>query len=338
MRKITLLGALFMLIFSTSCDKGGDGEDLGAERRFELYFTYYNPSGNDPTVILDSAFDTNEDVNIDSTAVIARVVGDGDVEVTFNNVTLVTERDGQQINYNIDDVTTEYLINDVWRLDTEFETFISKAVDMDLVMVLDASSSLGDNFPVIQSYVKKLAKEIKDEIADVSFGLVDFNDDINCQSITDNLGIIDSHIDSIKLERNTSLYDAVDKGIELLQGSNARTKAMLTFTDGLDNNSDLINNSPTKLADRMTVGVAGSPIASFTIGMGNDIDEVAMKQLAVNGGKASFPQNVEQLEGVFEDFSKTIGAVHSLTYRRNDQARTFEDAQNIRFVIKATPK
>jgi hypothetical protein len=144
---------------------------------------------------------------------------------------------------------------------------------------------------------------------------------------------------SIKQGPFTTLYEAMNLGIQMLHNTPAESKALLTFTDGTDNNSDP-QYTPAYLLEQLN-GVSGNlPISSFTIGLdGNGgVDKPVLDILAVNGGASAFPANINELESVFNDFSQGISTVYQLTYVRNQQIIPDTNPAKLRFVLKASPK
>ncbi len=81
-------------------------------------------------------------------------------------------------------------------------------------------------------------------------------------------------------------------------------------------------------------------VTSFTIGFeGNGgVDRTVLEKLAANGGVAEFPKTMEELEQVFDKFSKSIANVYNFTYLRSQQVIPQTDPARLRFVIEASPK
>ena len=125
----------------------------------------------------------------------------------------------------------------------------------------------------------------------------------------------------------------------MLQENSAEGKAIVTFTDGTDNNSDP-QYTPEFLTNRLENDPNNILINSFTIGLeGNGgVDKPVLEKLAANGGVAAFPRNITELETVFNQFSTSISNVYNLTYIRNQQVIPQSDPVKLRFVIKASPK
>lgn len=347
--KNTLLLSLLIVFSTFGCkdDSNDDGNTTASESRFEMYFSYFNPDGDNPTIMLNSEFDSSTEIIIDSSSVVTETLSGNQVQATFNNVAILRPANGgqAQVNYIIEDVSVEVYEDGEWYLDTEFEYSFSELSDLEMVMVLDASTSLGTQFPQIQSFVKKFVDNVYRDVNNVSVGIVDFAGYIDHQIIQGDQLIVNQYIDNIELRGDTKLYEGMDRGLDLFNLGDAtpnnqpKTKAMVTFTDGRDNYSDTESYNEGTLLNRLISDENGnSRVASFTIGMGDNINETVLRNLAVNGGIASFPSDLEALEGVFDDFASTVSTSNSLTYQRNDQKISAENAKSLRFVIKVKEK
>lgn len=305
--------------------------------QFHYYFNYSNPGGVSPSVDFEPLTGgiSSPEVNIDLGSISEVASGTNNVDVVFNNVSIFRENDnGDKVIYKIDDLKVEFYQNGMWLLDSEFNYFVSSLTNLDVAIVLDASNSLSDDFPQIQSFVNEFVGNLFRDIPDVGVGVIDFSTYHNTFPITDQQALIQAYIDGIKLDQYTRLYGAMDQGISLLENSLGTSKAMLTFTDGVDNQSTPANNV-THLTNRL----ANNPnIASYTIGLGNIIDKVALESLTANGGIAEFPANMADLQQSFTNFSKNITTLHSLTYQRNAQEIPVQNKVPLRFVISASPK
>lgn len=327
----------FLLIVVTcsivSCKKEDNGLDLDAERKFYLYFDYYNHDGVTPEVIFDPNKPHSPEIHIDPNAIEADTEGEDEVEVRFNNVS-ISDDSGRILEVN--EIKAEYMRDGQWVTDTEFQYSYDPVEDLDIVLVVDASKSLEGDFPQVQSFVKNFVKDVCEGISGANVGIVDFSTNVNSLGLTNNLGIINSYVDSIKLDQYTSLYDAMEEGMDILEDGDGKSKVMLTFTDGNDNMANP-NLTPESLREDL-ITMSGTKIASYMIGMGDNIDKNALLQLALNGGLAQFPLNINAAGGAFDDFSSTISTVHNLVYRRNRQKIYIEEPLELRYVLKAKYK
>lgn len=305
---------------------------------FELYLDYWNEDGKSPEIRFDEV-STDKEVRIDFSKTFGGVaLNTSEINVIIDNVRVI---DSLNTNYKIESITAfewrEYLNN--WKQDVEFVMNYTPIEKINVMLVLDASKSLGDDFNKVKSFSKSFIDKVFTESAFAKIGIVDFSSNVNYKPLTNNQGALENYIDGINQGQFTALYEAMNEGIENLKNSQAEGKAILTFTDGTDNNS-LPLYTPSYIAQKLVNDSSEIKINSFTIGFEGKggVDRSILNDLAANSGIAAFPRTIGQLEQVFEQFSKSIANVYNLTYIRNQQIIPKNEAVKLRFVIKANPK
>lgn len=336
MKKNLIFALIFSIILIGSC--GDDDIHTPRQSEFELYIDFWNPNGDNPEISFDTGSSSPE-IRIDFTQTFDGVALPPNLtNVIIDNVRII---DNNNVNYEIESITAYEFRDDIndWKEDVEFIMEFAPIEDLDVMLILDASASLGDDFSKVKDFANDFINRIFAESSSSEIGVVDFSDIINSTSLTNNQSTLISYITNIQQGQFTTLYEAMDLGIDELQSNQAEGKAILTFTDGTDNNSDP-QFTPTFLTDKLINDPNSIKINSFTIGFeGNGgVDKPVLENLAANGGVAEFPRTIAELETVFEKFSKSISNVYNLTYIRNQQIIPQTDAARLRFVIKANPK
>ena len=298
---------------------------------FELYLNYWNPTGKDPKIEFD-AVKTSPEIKIDFNKPFnAHVIGTHLVDVIIDNVRI---SDAENANYKIKKISAFEFVNQEWFEDTEFRMSYSLLQDLLVYLVLDVSQSLGDDFDNVKLYASDFVAKIFDDAPGARVGVVDFATNVNLFNATNDKNGILAYINGVSPGQFTSLYEAMDLGVEKLLNTNAESKSILTFTDGGDNNSDTTFN-PTSLRAKMLNSTGNIKVISFTVGLGGRVNRSVLEDLALNGGSSAFPKNAMQLKSVFQDFSKTISQVYALTYQRNQQIIPANDKRILKFVIEA---
>ncbi|RLD20291.1 MAG: hypothetical protein DRI69_06610, partial [Bacteroidetes bacterium] len=307
-------------------------------QEFELYIDFWNPNGNDPQISFDKE-NSSPEIKIDFTKTFAGIA----VPPNFTNVIIENVRliDEDNVNYRIDEINAyewRKEIND-WKKDVEFVMQFEQVQDIAVVLVLDASASLGEDFETIKNYANEFISQILSQNTNAQIGIVSFSDQIGSFGMTNNHTALQSYIESIEQGPFTSMYEAMDMGIGMLQNTNAESKAILTFTDGTDNNSSP-GFTPASIIEKLSSDPNGAGITSFTIGLeGNGgVDKPVLEALAANNGQAAFPNTLKELGEVFQGFSESISTVYNLTYIRNQQVIPTSDPAKLRFVFESTPK
>jgi VWFA-related protein len=118
-----------------------------------------------------------------------------------------------------------------------------------------------------------------DRVAVVSF------DDavrVDCDLSSDQ-SLVKNAIDGIDLGRDTALYEAIRKGLEILEGASTRRQALVILSDGKDTKSKLKRSEVLSLAKDKAVPI-------FTIGLGTEVDETCLIELTA-GPSPSVPDD-----------------------------------------------
>ena len=303
----------FSVITFLSCTQSPLDEGQSDEPIFQtdLLGYYMNSNGDNPQFTVESdsinhfvVFDGQPDLQVDT--------GNLLVSITLNGVSIFDDTS----NHTIDTVVVKEYVNNKWTYFPEFKvdkpTLLSS---ISVILVLDVSNSLGNDFTKVKQYAKDFVKIIFEKSeSDNSVGIIDFATDINSLPLTSDEYEIYDYIDSLRQGEYTSMYDAMKIGIEILNQENVEGKALVTFTDGRDNYSkntanDIINS------------LSESGIGSYTIGLKGKggVEVYILSELAVNG-RFAVANSADDLLKIFEDFAKTIKYMYNLTYYRNNQA------------------
>jgi len=125
-------------------------------------------------------------------------------------------------------------------------------------------------------------------------------------------------VDRLRAWGSTALYDAVLRGLDLLEKHRGR-RALVLFTDGEDMGShatvDDIRRRIEVSATPVYVGRAGQGMREA--GLKGILDRVA----GVSGGRAFYTDRVEELEGVFSEIGEDIASQYLLAYAPADVVR-----------------
>jgi VWFA-related protein len=148
-------------------------------------------------------------------------------------------------------------------------------VDSSIGMLLDTSGSMVDILPLMKRGVRDFSRGLgkADEFFVVSFGTT--------VRLVHNSSQTQKHLDEslvpLKAYGTSVLYDALSYGIEKVERSDRPRKALIVFTDGNDNGSNVPHGRVVREAQRSAVLLyfvaIGSPILvdSHTLGQLSDI-------------------------------------------------------------------
>lgn len=338
MKIFKYLSLVTLILLVGSCGKNGIDPKNPKSREFELYIDFWNTQGTNPQISFD-AVNSSPEIKIDFSKTFAGItVPPKYTNVIIDNVRII---DNNDVNYQIDEITAYEWREDIndWKIDVEFTMDYTQVQDLLIMMVLDVSASLGTDIDKVKLYAANFITKVLTEIPSARIGVVGFSDVITSFPPSNNKQALLNYVASLEQGPFTSLYEAVNVGIDYLNNGQAEGKALLVFTDGTDNNSDP-EFTPDYLLHKLENSAAGVGINSFTIGLEGrgGVDKPVLEALATNGGATAFPENIDELGSVFEKFSSSIANVYNLTYVRNQQVIPDTDKARLRFVIKGTPK
>lgn len=319
--------SLLLLYGCNKCDRfflfGCPDDPLQEELDAYIYADYENPSSGTASLTIDQER-TYDFINMEQNPTISEMNGR-----IFFNYPAVTFKMNNNV-FEIDSILTERYSIDKWIRDDENFLKHTPSKSLDIVFVLDVSSSLQENIELVKEYSNSVIKSILQANIDVNISVVKFSRGSVALPLTSSYNTIESFIldpavytstdiGDYELEGRpeTGLYEAIDAAIDILEASNARGKGILTFTDGVSNYQvDPIHQLPAEIINRMT----NLNVSNYTIGFrGNQggVDETALESISVNG-EFSVANNVSELNKVFIHFSNNIAAVYDLIYETNN--------------------
>jgi len=220
--------------------------------------------------------------------------------------------------------TFEILDGNVTR-DVENQMIVTGLESLDFVLVLDLSNSLEADLPAVKKYAQEFIDQIAaDRPPTTRVGLVVFSDVIDTLSLTTDFNAAKAFIENHGGGAETKLYESVDTGLKLLANSTAKGKAIITFTDGINNSwSDpKLYQGIEYVSNRLKTPIQSGSVSSYTIGLKKhptySPNEGVLKTLAQNGGIALISKNIVDLKTSFKNAARGVLAGYSLTYRRNN--------------------
>lgn len=311
----------------TSCEDEFHGEISPYQKELFLFGKFSNPNGNDPQIVLDLQ-NSSDEISISSSAD-ASISGNR-IKMTFPNIRIEDNLGVYQIESS-DDIITEELREGRWVEDVENYLQASYAQNLDVVLVLDVSSSLGNDVELVKRYARDFVNTLFDENPNSRVGIIGFSEEIYALPLTDNSSDVVDFIDDLEENKDaTKLYEAVDRGLDLIESSTSEGRAILTFTDGRNNSwSSADYETPDMVSSRLN----SMDISSYTIGLTGrgGVDESTLKNFAVNG-LFEFPKTTEELLKVFNKFASSFIATYLFVYDRNSSPIT--NPIELRFRIK----
>lgn len=310
MKKLSIVLLLLSTLLS-SCEKVFFGEIDPYNKQLFLYAEYSNTAGNNPAINLDlNASSKAIQINPANTAAF---IANGRINLEMSNIRIADALG----TYKINTIQTEEYRNGQWEGDKENFLRSQSAKELDVVLVLDVSSSLGSDVNDVKRYAIDFVNSLFAENPNSRIGVVGFSENIEILPFTTDRSLANSFIDGLSGGNATKLYEAMDMGINIIESSSADGRAIVTFTDGKNNSW----SDPQKYSNSNLVynRLLASQVNSYTIGLkgkNEGVDETELRRLAVRG-LYSFPTSTTELNDVFKKFANSVSAAYLFIYDRN---------------------
>ncbi len=323
-----LFAILLLILSGTACEKVFYGEVDPYVKEFVLFAEYeYADTITGPKITIDREKSSPE-IQIGSQSNIQASLSGNRIVLPIENVKFQDERGVYQV---IGEITTEEKnpLSGKWETDVENFLNYSKTKDLTIILVLDVSSSLGNDVDLVKEYAANfisLMLNDRDPGAVTQFGVVGFAENTSLLNVTTDANAVTQFIRGLQENQNaTKLYQAMNDGVTLAENAPPTDGYfIITFTDGRNNAWDNVNfEDPNSVDER--IDNSGIDLFSYTIGLNgkseNGVDDDALGILAStlpSGTPAStIIESASELKPIFEKIAKSIAADYELRYDRN---------------------
>ncbi len=211
----------------------------------------------------------------------------------------------------------------------EILSFSQDDVPVSMGLLLDLSGSMRGKFDQVTKSARAFiqASNPQDQVF-----LIGFNDEVDLlQDYTSDIDEINDALENASIMGGTALYDAIYLGVQKAHTGIKPKKAVVVITDGDDRDSYYTR-------DEMISKVRESDVQVFSIGF---LDEAREKSLfgglkkskpekaqeglshisEETGGKAFFPQKIEELPGIVAEIASELRRQYSVSYLSSNGAR-----------------
>jgi len=203
--------------------------------------------------------------------------------------------------------------------------FESAAVPMDLIVLIDTSSSMGDKLDIVHDAASGFLKTLRDGDRGAVVG---FSDSVRVlQALTSDKTLLDQAVRSTGARGSTSLNNAVYIALKQFGqtahgGAAVRRQAIVVLSDGEDTSSVVSFDDVLALARKTGVNV-------YTVSLQSKYDAMlpqrgsrryfsdsahAMTQLARETGAQAFFPSTTSLKDVYTTISRELAAQYSIGY------------------------
>jgi Ca-activated chloride channel family protein len=206
----------------------------------------------------------------------------------------------------------------VWENDAPqtISSFVSEDVPLELLVAVDASSSMADAMPKVKTAVKEFLQAVP---TSNQVTVIQFNDTIVpvARKTTDPAERLRA-VDRLSAWGATALYDVVSQGVDLL-GQEPGRKALIVFTDGEDQGSHLT-------LDDAEQRLQASDVTLYMIGQGRGLSAAPLRRVMERladptGGRALFLDSVDRLQEAFQDLLQELSHQYLLGYQSTNPAK-----------------
>lgn len=237
------------------------------------------------------------------------------VDVVSLSIT-VTDRDGRFVT-DLDQ--PDFLVyEDGVQQDITF--FTKTQLPIALALLMDTSASMDERMTTAQEAAIGFAERLRTEdLAEV----VDFDSRVDIlQTFTNDIELLETAIRQTTAGGSTSLYNALyialrEMAKAPLQEADLRREAIVVLSDGEDTSSLVTFDEVLELAKR-------SETAIYSIGLQSEESrtrrgfreaDFVLRQLAQEtGGRAFFPEKVEELTAIYQQISEELSSQYAVGY------------------------
>lgn len=222
--------------------------------------------------------------------------------------------------------------------------FEARQVPIDLIVLIDTSSSMRDKMSVVHEAATGFLKSIRDRDRGA---VVAFNDGVDVlQPLTSDVPALERAVRSTQARGSTSLHNALYIALKQFgRSANAdgelRRQAIAVLSDGEDTSSLISFDDVLALAKKSGVSIYTIGLHSKYSGARNSAPagpryfstaDFAMKSLAQETGAQSFfPLDVADLKGIYANIAQELASQYSMAY---SPANSRPDGRYRRIVVR----
>jgi Ca-activated chloride channel family protein len=201
--------------------------------------------------------------------------------------------------------------------------FESSEVPIDLIVLLDTSSSMGDKMDVVREAASGFLRTLR---SGDRGAVLTFNDGVEvAQPLTSDRASLERAVRQTQAKGATALHNAIYVALKAFgrraaENSDLRRQAIAVLSDGEDTSSLISFDDVMDLARKSGVGIytIGLQTKQHTASSGHrsySSSQYSMKTLAKEtGAEAFFPTDVTELHGVYSSIAQELSSQYSIAY------------------------
>ncbi|HLH30800.1 MAG TPA: VWA domain-containing protein [Terriglobia bacterium] len=234
------------------------------------------------------------------------------VDLTEVHVNVTDEKDHPVGNLNKDNFR---IFED--RTEQKITLFKHEDLPVSLGLVIDNSRSMEPRKQRMDAGVLSFVR--KSNSQDETF-IIHFDDSARLdRDFTDSIPLLEDTLASVKPYGQTAIYDALILGLEHMESAKNMKRAILLFTDGVDNSSKHTLGEAIEATKRAHVAV-------YTVGLlsqagGQKAEDSLVRIADASGGRAYFPLTVDEARADMERIARDLREQYTLGYFPTNPAR-----------------
>lgn len=230
----------------------------------------------------------------------------------------------------------------------DIQFFEAKAVPVDLILLMDTSSSMRDKMDVVQEAALGFLKNLR---GDDRGAVVAFSDGVNVlQTLTAERAALDEAVKRAEPHGGTALNNALYVAIKQFgraaqQAGEVRRQAIVVLSDGEDTTSLITFDDVLGMARKTGINIYTIALQSHHVVKRRLADnarryfsesDFAMKTLArETGAQSYFPEYVQDLKGVYASIADELANQYSIGYAPSNSR---PDGRFRRIVVRLTSR
>ena len=226
----------------------------------------------------------------------------------------------------------------------EVRFFEATNVPLDLILLIDTSSSMRDKMTIVQEAARGFMKTLRPQDRGA---VIEFNDTVTVgQALTSDRGAIEAAINRSEARGGTALNNALYIAIKQFGGvredAEVRRQAIAVLSDGQDTTSllsfdDVLGQARRSGVNIYTIALKSSYQASRPDGRQYFSEsDYAMKELAKEtGAQAFFPEKIVELKNIYAAIAQELSSQYSIGYAPTN---TRSDGRFRRIVVRITSR
>jgi VWFA-related protein len=196
------------------------------------------------------------------------------------------------------------------RTEQKISVFKHEDLPVSLGLVIDNSRSMEPRKERMDQATLSFVR--KSNSQDETF-VIHFDDTARLdRDFTDSIPLLEGTLASVKPYGQTAIYDALILGLQHMDEAKNTKKAILLFTDGVDNSSKHSLSDALDATRRAHVAVY--PVGLLSMSGGQKAEDSLIRIAEVSGGRAYFPSTVEEARADMERVARDLREQYTLGY------------------------